>query len=100
MCEFTLNTPLNWSFGSGFFFAPKAPEIFLTLFHSMAPKSKQLLLSFAPRAGVPERRSEGAILVPRADATMPPPNDQIAMGPEPSPAKKPRRDLSPAGAQR
>ena len=55
----------------------------------MAPKNKQLLLSFAPRAAVPEKRSEGAVVVPRVDATLPPPNDQIAMGLEPSPAKKP-----------
>ena len=37
----------------------------------MAPKGKQMLLSFAPRAVVPERRSEGAVVVPRADATLP-----------------------------
>ena len=64
----------------------------------MAPKSKQMLLSFQPRAVLPEGRSEGAVVVPRADVPLPPSNDQIAMGPEPSPAKKPRRDLSQDGA--
>ena len=65
------------------------------LCRAMAPKHKQMLLSFAPRAALPERRGEGAVVAARVDAALPPSNDNLAIGnPDPTPAKKSRRDLS------
>ena len=60
----------------------------------MAPKQKQMLLSFGPKATLPDRRQEGAVVVTRVDASAPPAPPPVALVPDPSPAKKPRRDLS------
>ena len=39
----------------------------------MAPKQIQMLLSFGPKANLPDRRQEGAVVVTRVDAAAPPP---------------------------
>ena len=61
----------------------------------MAPKKMlQTQLCFAPRAVFPERRSEGAIVVPAGEpaVAVTPPAKPPAMGLGPAPKKKARRE--------
>ena len=62
----------------------------------MAPKTKQLTLSFTPRATFPERRGEGAIVVVSGDPPQPPQAvaSSSAIGPSATPARKRKRVLS------